>query len=78
MNQEKKKINLKKRVKSSKISHINCIGEYLINCITGLFYYRYKCNTCQAFIVGTRIHCNQCEDFDLCIGCHNKGSFPKE
>ena len=38
----------------------------------------YKCNTCQAFIVGTRIHCNQCEDFDLCIGCHNKGSFPKE
>jgi hypothetical protein len=28
LNQEKKKINLKKRVKSSKISHINCIGEY--------------------------------------------------
>ncbi|XP_076459760.1 zinc finger ZZ-type and EF-hand domain-containing protein 1-like isoform X2 [Babylonia areolata] len=36
----------------------------------------YKCNKCQAFIVGTRIHCNDCEDFDLCLGCHTRAKFP--
>ena len=36
----------------------------------------YKCDQCKAFITGTRIHCNQCEDFDLCFGCHKTGTFP--
>ena len=36
----------------------------------------YKCDQCKAFITGTRIHCNQCEDFDLCLGCHKTGTFP--
>ncbi|XP_064597879.1 zinc finger ZZ-type and EF-hand domain-containing protein 1-like [Liolophura sinensis] len=41
-----------------------------------MVYLMYKCNKCQSFIVGTRIHCNVCEDFDLCLGCHITESFP--
>ena len=36
----------------------------------------YKCDQCKAFITGTRIHCNQCEDFDLCLGCHKTAVYP--
>ena len=37
---------------------------------------RYKCDECQGFIVGTRIHCETCEDFDLCVGCQSAGQYP--
>ncbi|XP_014663078.1 PREDICTED: zinc finger ZZ-type and EF-hand domain-containing protein 1-like [Priapulus caudatus] len=30
----------------------------------------FKCNCCEAFIVGTRMHCRECDDYDLCVGCH--------
>lgn len=37
----------------------------------------FKCDCCEAFIVGTRIHCKECEDFDLCLGCFEKAvKFP--
>ena len=28
------------------------------------------CDNCGALIVGKRIHCEQCEDYDLCLMCH--------
>ena len=36
----------------------------------------FKCDECNCFITGTRIHCNLCEDFDLCLGCYKAGHFP--
>ena len=36
----------------------------------------FKCDECSCFITGTRIHCNLCEDFDLCLGCYKAGHFP--
>ena len=38
---------------------------------------RYRCDACDGFIVGTRIHCLECEDFDLCLGCFNASRTPK-
>ena len=28
------------------------------------------CDNCGALIIGKRIHCEQCEDYDLCLMCH--------
>ena len=36
----------------------------------------FKCDECSCFITGTRIHCNLCEDFDLCLGCYKAGHYP--
>ena len=39
-------------------------------------FYRYLCNKCEAVIVGTRFHCQECDNFDLCLGCQESGQFP--
>lgn len=36
----------------------------------------YACDHCQGLIVGSRINCNVCEDFDLCFGCYNAKKYP--
>lgn len=36
----------------------------------------YGCDHCQGLIVGSRINCNVCEDFDLCYGCYNAKKYP--
>lgn len=46
--------------------------EYLM-----CMYRSYRCDACDGFIVGTRVHCLECEDFDLCNGCFNAGRTPK-
>eukprot|EP00117_Sycon_ciliatum_P045074 scpid7052/ scgid32441/ Zinc finger ZZ-type and EF-hand domain-containing protein 1 len=37
---------------------------------------RWSCDSCRVLINGTRIHCEECDDFDLCLGCHYDGSTP--
>ena len=39
---------------------------------------RFQCDGCRSFIVGTRFHCLECDDFDLCIGCHTFSKFPPQ
>ena len=47
-------------------------------CLFSLFYIsRFTCDNCRAFIIETRIHCNECSDFDLCLGCYNSEQFPE-
>lgn len=36
----------------------------------------YACDHCRGLIVGSRINCNVCEDFDLCFGCYNAKKYP--
>jgi len=36
----------------------------------------YHCGACGGFIVGTRVHCLECDNFDLCLGCYNASSTP--
>ncbi|KAL3315451.1 hypothetical protein Ciccas_005917 [Cichlidogyrus casuarinus] len=37
----------------------------------------YNCNVCQSQIVtGTRWHCNECEEFDLCAKCYEEQRHP--
>lgn len=36
----------------------------------------YACDHCQGLIVGSRINCNVCEDFDLCFGCYHAKKYP--
>lgn len=36
----------------------------------------YACDHCRGLIVGSRINCNVCEDFDLCFGCYNARKYP--
>lgn len=36
----------------------------------------YACDHCQGLIVGSRINCNVCEDFDLCFGCYSAKKYP--
>lgn len=31
----------------------------------------YACDHCQGVIIGRRINCNVCDDFDLCYGCYH-------
>ena len=38
---------------------------------------RFCCSGCGSYIVGTRYHCNVCEDFDLCTGCRSSGNVPE-
>lgn len=35
----------------------------------------YTCNTCKSH-VETRYHCTVCDDFDLCVPCHEKEGHP--
>jgi len=37
---------------------------------------RYKCDGCQGLIVGTRVHCDVCDDFDLCLCCQSSQHYP--
>lgn len=30
----------------------------------------FTCDHCQGLIIGRRMHCNVCDDFDLCYGCY--------
>jgi len=32
----------------------------------------YACNNCKSHLVKTRYNCSQCDDFDLCVQCHQK------
>ena len=36
---------------------------------------RFSCDNCEAIIVGTRFHCQECFNFDLCLGCQESGQF---
>lgn len=37
-------------------------------------HYGYMCDECESDpIIGTRIHCEECEDYDLCERCYMKG-----
>ena len=39
----------------------------------------YQCDGCgQAPIKGIRYHCLQCEDYDLCQDCYDKGTHQRE
>lgn len=31
----------------------------------------YACDHCQGVIIGRRMNCNVCDDFDLCYGCYH-------
>lgn len=35
----------------------------------------YTCNTCKSH-VETRFHCTVCDDFDLCVACHEREGHP--
>jgi len=39
-------------------------------------YHRYRCDACDGYIAGTRIHCLECPNFDLCLGCFNASRTP--
>eukprot|EP00112_Aurelia_sp_Birch-Aquarium-sp1_P018428 Seg4399.2 transcript_id=Seg4399.2/GoldUCD/mRNA.D3Y31 product="Tetratricopeptide repeat protein 28" protein_id=Seg4399.2/GoldUCD/D3Y31 len=39
---------------------------------------RFTCVICKARIFGTRIHCDECIDFDLCFGCYKETFFPED
>ena len=58
------------------VAFIRLTFTCVIRCDIHLF--RFKCDGCESFIVGTRFHCNECDDFDLCIGCHSFGKFPEK
>lgn len=30
----------------------------------------FTCDQCRGLIIGRRMHCNVCDDFDLCYGCY--------
>ena len=30
----------------------------------------FTCDHCQGLIIGRRMNCNVCDDFDLCYGCY--------
>lgn len=30
----------------------------------------FTCDQCQGLIIGRRMNCNVCDDFDLCYGCY--------
>ena len=52
------------------------LGSSALSRLLFLSLLRFKCDECQAFIAGTRIHCTVCEDFDLCFGCFHKELYP--
>ena len=35
------------------------------------------CNKCGSLIIGKRMHCEQCPDYDLCLMCYRNSSSPK-
>ncbi|KAG9492570.1 hypothetical protein GDO78_000848 [Eleutherodactylus coqui] len=37
----------------------------------------YACDHCHGLIIGHRINCNICDDFDLCYGCYAAMRFPE-
>jgi len=43
--------------------------------ITGMFFSRFYCNICKKLIRETAYHCEDCEDYDMCIDCYNAGNF---
>jgi len=57
--------------------------EFLTSCSTGgvkpegheddheMVNMEYACDHCQGVIIGRRMNCNVCDDFDLCYGCYS-------
>jgi hypothetical protein len=38
--------------------------------------FRWKCDGCSGFVIGTRFNCNACTDLDLCLGCYTASTWP--
>ena len=39
--------------------------------------FRFTCDGCGSYIIKTQLHCTECSNFDLCLDCHQRKTFPE-